>query len=166
MNQKFNILYIDLLSPRGHLFLNKSFLNIFASFSNKLDLSCREGYIGYNDIPKKIERIYSIPIQYYKINSKFDYRIKNVKKIKWVLKNINIDIYDLIFISSYETISFSLAWPRNIKPRVIVVDHNNLDELNDKIKCAFFKFIPKYVEHVVFEDYMRNYLLKEIKITA
>lgn len=164
MNQKFNILYIDLLSPKGHLFLNRAFLNIFASFSNRLDLSCQKGYMECNNIPKKIKRIYGIPIQYYKVNSKFNYRIKNIKKINWVMKNINIDIYDLIFISSYETISFSLVWPRNIKPRVIVFNHNNLDEINNKFKYIFFKLIPKYIEHAVFEDYMKNYLLKEIKI--
>jgi len=164
MSQKFNILYIDLLSPKGHLDLNKLFLDIFARFANKIDVSCRERYMKYNDIPKNIERIYSIPTQYYKYNSKFDYRIKNIKKIKWILKNINIDLYDFIFISSYETISFSVSWPRNIKSRVIVLNHNNLDELSNKLKYIFFKFTPKYVEHAVFEDYIRNYLLKRIKI--
>jgi len=157
------VLYLDLLSPVGHKNLNKILVRLLKELVF-VDVSWKEGYIEDESLLSAVGSFYPIPEIYYKFNSKVDYRIKNYNKIKWILKNININSYDLIFISSYETISFALAWPRKIKPRAVILNHNNLDELKDPLKKFLFKRIPKYVEHIVFEEYMKRYLLKDVKI--
>jgi hypothetical protein len=158
------ILYLDLLSPYGHISLNIILLRILEKFAS-VDVAWKQSYAENDSLSKIVRTFYLIPLDYYQFGSKIDYRIKNIKIIKWILKNIDINKYDLIFISSYETISFSLAWPKKLHPRVVILNHNNLDELVDKRKFFFFKHIPKYVEHIVFEEYMKEYLLKEVKIS-
>jgi len=158
------ILYLDLLSPYGHINLNITLVNILSNFTS-VDVAWKQDYIEIDSLPKTVMKYYFIPVDYYQYNSKIDYRIKNIKIIKWILKNIYIKKYDLIFISSYETISFSLVWPKKLYSRVVILNHNNLDELVDKRKLFFFKHIPKYIEHIVFEEYMKEYLLKEVKIS-
>lgn len=156
------VLYLDLLSPVGHKKLNKILVGLLNEVAS-IDVSWKEGYIKDESFLSTVKNFYPIPEIYYNFNSKFDYRIKNYNKIKWVLKNINIDSYDLIFISSYEIISFALAWPKRMKSRVTALNHNNLDELKDLLKRFFFTRIPKYVEYIVFEEYMKGYLLEDVK---
>jgi len=158
------ILYIDLLSPVGHLNLNKIFLNLINNIAS-LDVASRKDYIKEDFVTfNKVLKLYPIPGSYYNFNTKLDYRIKNIKKIKWVLKNIEVNTYDIVFISSYETISFSMAWPKKIKPRVLILNHNNIEELKNGLKYFFFRLIPDYVEHIVFENYMKEYLISKAKI--
>ena len=158
------ILYLDLLSPYGHINLNIILLRILAKFAS-VDVAWKQSYAEIDSLSKIIRTFYSIPLDYYQFRSKIYDRIKNIKLIKWILNDIDVNKYDLIFISSYETISFSLAWPKKLHPRVVILNHNNLDELVDKRKLFLFKHIPKYVEYIVFEEYMKEYLLKEVKIS-
>ncbi|GEM_PF-855270 len=161
------VLYLDLLSPPGHKNLNKILVRLLKDLA-LVDVSWEEGYIEDRSLLSTAGSFYPIPKIYYNFNSKIDYRIKNYNKIKWVLKNISIASYDVVFISSYETISFALAWPKNlsnINTRVFILNHNNPDELGSSLKRKFFKRIPKYVEHIVFEEYMKDYLLNDIKIS-
>ncbi len=157
------ILYLDLLSPIGHKNLNKILVELLKDLAS-VDIAWKEGYIGDESFLNTVNNFYPISELYYSFSSKVDYRIKNIKKIKWVFKNINVDSYDLIFISSYETISLALAWPRATRPRVLILNHNNLDELKDFFKKIFFTKIPTYVEHIVFEEYMKEYIVKNIKV--
>jgi len=133
------VLYLDLLSPKGHKSLNKIIVGLLKELAF-VDISWNEGYIEDESF------------------------LSAVNKIKWILKSININSYDLIFISSYETISFALAWPRKLKSRVVILNHNNLDELKDLLKKFFFKRIPKYAEHIVFEKYMKEYIIENIRV--
>lgn len=157
------ILYLDLLSPMGHKGLNKIFVKLLRKFAS-IDVSWKEGYIEDISALDSIRNFYPIPEIYYNFSSKIEYRTKNYSKIKWIFRNIDISSYDLIFISSYETISFSLAWPRNIESRVLILNHNNLDELDNPFKRTFFKRIPKYIEHIVFEEYMKEYMIENIGV--
>lgn len=158
------ILYLDLLSPVGHKNLNKILVELLKGLAS-VDISWKEGYIEDEAFLNTVKNFYPIPEIYYSFSSKFDYRIKNVKKIKWVFKNINVDSYDFIFISSYETISFALAWPKSMRPRALILNHNNLDELKDFFKKIFFTRIPKYIEHIVFEEYMKDYIVKNVRVS-
>ncbi len=158
------ILYVDLLSPAGHKNLNTTLIRIFAEMGN-LDVALREGYIDLSDIKNSVHWFYEIPSQYFNSSTKYMTRKMSVSRIKWLLQRVDINSYDLIFIAGYETLSFAYAWPAKANVRVAILNHNNLDELTNWVKRFFFKRIPKYIEHVVFEDYMKEYLLKKIGIS-
>ncbi|WKV08010.1 hypothetical protein Q2T46_10690 [Thermoanaerobacterium sp. CMT5567-10] len=161
------ILYVDLLSPSGHIGLNKILVKTLSNLVD-LDIVWRNNYINIDELKDVNDRninVYYIPEKLYKESvSKISYRLNNVKIIKWLLRNFDINKYNLVFISSYETISFSMAWPRKLKTRTVILNHNNLDELQNKVKYLFFKLIPRHIEHIVFEEYMKDYLKESIKI--
>lgn len=155
------ILYIDLLSPKGHKKFNELNIKVLVSVFD-VTIVARENFIDSRQ-PDVI-----IPERFFKSHNKINYRINELKKINWIIKKVkSFDRFDLLLFSSYETISFSLKSRiiANVGSKVAVFNHNNLDELDSSlIKKFFFKKIDKRVVHSVFESYFKEYLLKEIKV--
>lgn len=154
------VLYLDLLSPLGHINLNVSLIEMMSQLAS-IDVCCKEDYLS-DKINKYTKRRYNIPSGYYTHSSKSDYRLKNIWIIMWVLRNVPLLSYDIVFVSSYETISFSIAWPTIPSTRTIVLHHNNLDELASKVKRFFFSRLVRKVEHMVLEEHMKDYLMKQV----
>mgnify|MGYP001418771426 CR=1 FL=1 len=75
--------------------------------------------------------------------------------MNYINKFINRSNYDLIILSSYDTIALSLS---SIKRKLFLINHNNLQCLNNRIKLFFFKRISMTHAHIVFENYIKNYL--------
>lgn len=147
------VLFIDLLSPDGHTDINRFFIKTMHDIENidSIDLVGKEKYFDNND--------FILPRRFFIFNNKFDFRLKNILKIKWIFNNIEVEKYDIIFISSYETISFSIAWRKKMDARILIFNHNNIDALkNSKIKKFFFKLINNQVEHIVYEDFIKKYI--------
>lgn len=147
------VLFIDLLCPSGHKDINRYLIKTMNSIKNidEIDLVGKDNYFNEND--------FILPDNFFVSNNKFDFRVKNILKIKWIFNNIELKKYDIIFISSYETISFSIAWRKKTNARILIFNHNNIDALkNSKIKKVFFKLINNQVEHIVYEDFIKKYI--------
>ena len=157
------ILFLDLLSPAGHLHLNRDLLEILTSLGS-VDVACREGYLCAGFLPQNVGVLYGVPGEYYRFSGRLNTRLNCIRAITWVLRNIELRRYDIIFVSSYETVSFSLAWPSDIGPRVVLLNHNNLDELGNWAKGFAFRMIPTQIEHVVFEASFSDYLKADFGI--
>lgn len=155
------ILYIDLLSPKGHKKFNELSIKALASVFD-VTIIARENFIDSR------QSDFIIPERFFKSYNKINYRINELKKINWIIKKVkNLEKFDLLLFSSYETVSFSLKSRiiANVGSKVALFNHNNLDELNTSlIKKFFFKKIDKRVFHCVFEGYFKEYLLTEIKV--
>ena len=132
------ILYIDLLSPSGHKNLNTIFIRVLGEIGN-LDVVLKEGYIDLDNIRDSVRWLYEIPSRYFEGTTKYKARKMGIRRIKWLLRVVDIDSYDLVFIAGYETLSFACAWPSKANVRVTVLNHNNLDELTNRFKRFFFK---------------------------
>ncbi|SDC07646.1 MULTISPECIES: hypothetical protein [unclassified Candidatus Frackibacter] len=152
------ILFIDLLCPSGHKDINKYLLDILNELNNiqGVDLVTKKDYLV--NVSSVITNKIFIPEKYFNYKGKFDYRLKNFLKIRWLIQNIDISYYDVVLVSSYETISFSLAWRKNVTTRTLVFNHNNVDELTSMVKKFFFKNIYNNVEHIVYEEFIKDYL--------
>lgn len=158
------LLFLDLLCPPGHKDLNEITIGLLNEINDvtELDLLFSENYLNLKKI--KYNNLFFLPKNYFIYKNNFDFRLQNFRKIKWIFKNIKLNEYDIIFISSYETISFSIAWRKQINPRVILFNHNNLEEIRiNFVKKLFFKFINKNIEYIVYEFFMRDYLRKIVK---
>ena len=155
------ILYIDLLSPKGHKKFNELNINALTSVFNVT-------IVGRKNFIDSRQSDLVIPERFFKPHKKINYRINELNKINWIIKKIKtLDKFDLMLISSYETISFSLKSRimANVGSKVAVFNHNNLDEFNRiRINKYFFKKIDKRVVHCVFESYIKEYLLNDIKV--
>jgi len=157
------VLYIDSLCPKGHKAFNTLTLKAVSKIALKLKIIATDSCIR-----KDTNIDINIPGKYFSdigrtAISKMCYRVREYRKWKWLLQVINQEKPDLIMVSSYETISFSLA-SKKIKVPVLAFNHNNIDELKNKVKSFFYKEISDIVTQVVFEEYMAKYLKETIKI--
>lgn len=157
------VLFLDLLSPAGHVSLDRNLIEALGALAS-VDVACRDGYFDEGEMPGGVQRLFCIPTAYYSPGTKVTFRVKCHRAIRWVLRNVAIESYDLVFVSAFETISFSLSWPSRIRPRVAILHHNNLDELQNCMKAAAFRLIAAKVEHVVFSEDSASYLRQSFGI--
>ena len=151
------ILVVDPLAEKEqHINFNKFFLNVFEDFLQVTFLSKKDYIIKFKNLNIKLEYF---PIKE-KWKNKIGFRFFQIKLLKYAFKFYKEKNYDFIFFLSYETISFSLVAPKNI--RVYVFEHINIDKvLKNKIKSFFYRKIPLNVVHVVCENYILKFIKKE-----
>jgi hypothetical protein len=161
------ILFVDLLSPKGHMKINKKFIKYLCHSSEDtvIDLVFRKDYVDY-DMHKSIRDIIYLPEKYYRYNNKLEYRYKNYKLLGWIDKNVLVNNYDVIFISSYETISTAIFFKwKKINSNIFLLNHNNIQELDQSfIKKVFYRKINLNITHLVFDEKIKVYLQREIDI--
>ena len=150
------ILYIDPFSTYGHKNFNEIYLRNLACLEVELTCVFRDGYFEELHFEKKKTRLYKIPKKYYKGNrSSFFNRIEMIKILRHVKRELNFKDFDKIILAAYDNIALYFSF---IREEIFLVNHNNLAGLDNKIKLFFFKQISKRNIHLVFEDYMREYL--------
>ena len=154
------ILYVDLITNSGHRKFNQ--LNVEA-LRKEFEIFTIAHEKAMNETPDL-----KIPDYLFEFRNRFDYRVRQIRKIDWVMeKAMSFGEFDLVLFSSYETISFSIKSHQVAKlfKNVAIFDHNNIDEMTESIvKRLFFKAIDVNITHLVFEEYFRTYLIDNIKI--
>lgn len=154
------ILYLDFLYPKGHIRQNIEYINCLSEFA-KVIVVCPEGY--YEKKNTKIEFIEKKTLNFK--NGKILSRLNSLHiMFQSALIKRQVDP-DYIFISSYDTLTFAIGrffFDKN--DNIFILHHNNIDELNNRVKRFFFKSIIKKVEHIVFEDFICDYLIKNFNI--
>lgn len=135
------ILFIDPLSPEGHIQYNKYWLKLLDELNVEYEIVCKDGYEKEFKVNKdKIK--FLVPNNYYKnkkILKKWDI-FKYIKKeytiLKKIYENINEDDYEYVIFSSFENISFYFFKKFHKKNNCIIL-HNNLRKINN----FFIKYI-------------------------
>jgi len=156
IDKQSKILYVDPLSPRGHINFNKIYIEELLKIYTNVDFAFKENYIDKLSINYK-NKVYSIPDKLYdKSKSKIRNRFNYYKILSYIKKNCNIDSYDYIIFSSYEEISLYFS---KFKKKLILINHNNISGLRNPIKLFFFR--KNAIQHIniVLEDYIKEYLL-------
>ncbi|MEK4293551.1 hypothetical protein [Paenibacillus sp. FSL R5-0914] len=166
------ILFIDLMSPIGHKNYNYGILRALGEF-DEVDLLIRENYLDLHDKHLNINDISYIPDKYIpemiisEYNNlalfKIGYRIRQFQCLKWIKKNFKLEKYDLIFFSSVDIISFSIA-TRFLKQRCVFVDHAISDINYSLLKRIAWKNLSKKLELIVLEPYIKEYMINEVGI--
>jgi hypothetical protein len=149
--RKLNILVIDPLEPKGHIMFNGALINILKLIGNVTfagskkyitNFDCNHIYINHTRNKK----------------NKLSYRIDCLLKLFKIKKEIEFDLYDIVIISSFETISFSI-FSTFIQEKIYLVNHNNLDELRSSVtKRLFYKSISKNITMWCLERYFCDYV--------
>lgn len=146
------ILFYDSLMPKGHFMVNSSFLKAFCKLGFSVDV------ISRNDLVKDTDCIqlngWILPKQTQQ--KRFD-EIINYFKLRNYLKKTS---YDVIYIASYDICTFMLAFVLLFKwhNRIILQEHNNIDQLSNKYKLYMYKTYMNCVNHFVFEDSFKKHL--------
>ena len=148
-------MYIDPFSSDGHINFNKIFIRELLKEEVIIDFVFKKGYNEKIKLPK-INVIETIPDFFF--NNKKSIvtnKLCEIKKMNYINKVVNLSNYDLIILSSYDTVALYLS---SIKKKLFLINHNNLQGLNNRIKLFFFKKISMTHAHIVFENYMKIYL--------
>lgn len=160
------VAFIDSLCPKGHKVFNELTIKALRDYTD-IDLKVIATDICVN----KEEIDYNIPKKYYKKQrgfffSKFFYRLDEIIRWSWIIKIIDLEKPDLILLSSFDTISLNFIknW---INYPLYIFNHNNIDQLEKSfIKRMFYKNISKHIFLIVFESYMKNFLIKRYNISS
>lgn len=150
------ILYLDFLYPEGHIRQNTEYINCLAKFSEVCVL-CEKG--RYDNAVLQAEIIQSDCF-----NIKEGRLLSRISTLKVMLYSAMIARKkkpDYIFVSSYETITFAIGRLFFSKrDKLFLLQHFNIDELENGIKRCFFNNYMRTVDHIVFEKFISDYLIE------
>jgi len=147
-----NVLYIDPLSQYGHINFNRIYIKELLNQECKLDYIFKEGYEKQLGIRSNV---LSLPKELYLEGNSVLSRYYDVLKLRYIKRNIDLTKYDFIVLSSYDEIALYFSC---IKSRLVLINHNNLQGLNNLIKLFFYRSVSKINIQIVFENYMKEYL--------
>lgn len=163
------ILYIDPISLNGHIAFNSIYINTFSNIENvSVDFSFKQNYASNFLLPED-SLLFEIPLDFYsQISNRFiSRRIIFIRVLNYLKKNILFDNYDFVILSNYEEISLFFSF---IKTKLYLINHHNLQGLDNKVKLFFFRLISKKNVQVVFTNSMKEYLnqksIKAVKVVS
>lgn len=151
-----NLLYIDIISSPSHKNFNNIYLKNIKNLGIDIFTIFREGYSECIDV-YGINNLFKVPNKLYKGNGSFSKRLSYIKILFYIKQRINVFDYDYIIMSSYEEISLFFSF---YYQNIILINHNNLANLGNRLKRIIFKFISYRKTHVVFEGYFKDYCLQ------
>lgn len=147
-----HILVVDYLSPKEHTNFDLIHIKSLLELGHDLHLVGREGQFprvaAYNEV-----QITQIPEEFYGVRSfhSLTDRIQGIRILRWVKRNIPLDDYDQIVFLSYDILSI-FCFKTSVK--VFLVNHNNVDQFDSKIKLYLTRNLPDHYIHIALNEYM------------
>jgi hypothetical protein len=156
------VLFLDFLYPKGHTKQNVSYINNLAKISDVYVYTPSRRYTGIIKEVKIIEDDH-LQLKHGKLSNRLSV-LKIMIKSSILASKIKPDV---IFIASYDTMVFAIGrfLFRNDN-NIFLLQHFNVDELQNKIKLMFFNSYKNKYKHVVFEGFIKNFLEQEIKVKS
>ncbi len=160
-----NILFLDFIYPIEHKNFNQNMIKAISNFGNVTVFSPTDYFReSLNDV-SSVNIIESDRLKRKK--GKFLFRLSTLKSMKESSVIAQKLKPEIIFVSCFETISFAFfPFLFGAAKNIYIVHHNNTDELRNKIKRRFFKSYSNRVKHIVFEDFIKEYLVNFIGVNA
>ena len=137
------VLYIDYLSPKGHVGFNRAQIDAL----NKLE--CDTYYVFREEYAKELglnKGVLEIPHSFYK-SGKIISRVFYALALHYIKRKTKGTYYDAVIFASFESLSISLCI---IYKGAYLINHNNIRDLDNGIKRFVYKHISNYYTHVVF----------------
>lgn len=145
------VLFVDYLSPKGHISFNKNIIRNLSSYN--VNITC----VFYEDIPIKntnLENVSFIRLNRPSFKSKNNiltriYLFYSLCKIK---RKVNFASYDYVIFSSFEETSLFFSY---FNSNLFLFAHNNSRSLHNKIKWFFLKRITIKHTLIVFDELIK-----------
>ncbi len=157
-----NILVVDFLEEPGHTRFNELLLVAIGG--------CHEVYfLSSADYVERVgwTRNHSLPSFPWSWKGALGNRVGQCLKYLWLWRSEILDRFDVVIFSGYETVSFALLGWLFSESKVMVIDHNNLDQIEvSKLKRRFFSFIPKKICHLGLEQFIVRQLNETMQLKA
>jgi hypothetical protein len=156
------ILILDYLFPQNHVSLYCKIIECLSSVGQTKVITKKDYYSGYenNLACVEIEEIVARNDGKNMLSRKFQ-SFNSMLKTRKIVSNSKDS---LKFVLTFDTVSFAFGRLLTGSNSFFILHHKNIDELNNKIKKIIFKTYMNKVNHIVFEDYFKEYLIKEIGV--
>lgn len=141
------------IEPAGfHRNFNTFFLRCLGAIGH-VTFVAHVGYLESCAVDSRID----IPAPLLRHKTKLGARWSAIRVLNYILRNAHLDDYDAIVFLAYETISFSLRWPKSRK--VFLFEHNNIENtLGSRIKTFFYRNISSNVVHLAFQPRIAQHI--------
>lgn len=151
------LLIVDTAFPKGHNKLNNYLLNLLSEveYIDSIKVLNYQNY--YHNENKKIKCNYTIPLLLRCKKAYVDYLFQFINTLFVTIRCCAIKS-DKVFFFTFDTLS-SVLLCLGILPPIYLFHHNNTDHLQNKYKRAFFRLYMNHVKHIVFAEFIRDYLL-------
>ena len=162
IKMKKRILYIDLLSPQGHVNFNNIYIKAFSIIPDiALDVVCHEGYISKLELPSNVDiTTYDLRTRELRSDQRFyklQWRVLQARYLQFCEKLVESNKYDCIFISSYDEVT--LAFSRLLNYNVIAICHaNSKHTFQNKFFAYCQRIIANHVKLVVLNQGASSFL--------
>ncbi|WP_282020647.1 hypothetical protein [Planomicrobium okeanokoites] len=156
------IMVLDYLSPKNHSDLyNKIIFTL--SKKAKVEVIAEEGYYDLHS-----EGWEEIVLKEYKINkNEKNMILRKLKSFKSMLKTRSLikgNKSNIKLVLTFDTVTFGIFNSLSKMDNVCLLHHKNIDELENNFKKTIFKTYMNKVNHLVFEEKFKEYLIRSIGI--
>lgn len=152
------ILIVDYLSYPGHKRFNKIHIDALEGLGHDLF------FVGKKDqFPDSCEpRLLCIPPDIFFKSlplQSLSSRIQNILCLKWVYSHVHEEDFDLILFPTYDIVSLFFS---PFKNKCLVINHNNVSQLNSRIKAWMTRHLPLSVSHITLDSLSQKRLQEVI----
>lgn len=154
------ILYVNFINNVwGHKRLDINLIKYLSTFANVTVIS-PEGW--YDDLPSDVNVVFYQPPEPNFINGPRKTHYYSLKIMQFAMKIDRTEKFDYIIAATFNTAIFSLGRLlfKNLN-RFYIVHHYNTDTLEKKKLNFLFSTYVNRVKHIVFEDFISDYLIKK-----
>jgi hypothetical protein len=156
------ILVIDFLEEPGHVPYNQMLLKSLGA-EHEVCFASSPDYIRQVGHPESQATSVVFP----RWRDRLTFRLRQCLRYCKLRRSHFLNEYDAIVFSSYETISFALTAWLFWRFKVLLIAHNNLDQLETSlVKRWFFRMIPDRVCHIGLADYIERHLAEDLRVRA
>lgn len=164
------ILYVDPLCYKAHSYYNKRNIELLCDLCD-LDVLFIDGYINTEGLNIHESLIYKTQLKYFpEHNFVKNYLLKRIvhkigiikimNEIKQIIKGRK---YDYVIFSCCDIIAFAMTM-KHVKQNMAVVHHGIFRVNESNVVMHFFKKTNRMAQFVVFEDFIKDYLIDNVKI--
>lgn len=148
------ILIVDYLSFSGHKRFNKIHIEALAGLGHELFFVGREGQ--FPESPNT-HFLCSPPERFFKVLplQSISSRIQNILCLRWIYAHVKENQYDVVLFPTYDIMSLFFS---PFKSSCIVINHNNIGQLDSRIKAWMTRHLPKRIIHVALDSVSKERL--------
>lgn len=157
------VLFCELLYPVSHSRSNSFYIHCLSKMPIDLYVMAPQGLYDINN-----EQLSFIQVPAYDMShGKISYRINEHKYVECILNTIKKYGIQKIILASGDYISVYFLAHKLKKNSLYLVHHAELDVVkHNVIKYLIFSLYKNSINHLVFEQYIKGYLIKHLKIDA
>lgn len=150
------LLIADTIFPLGHHLLNEHLLNLLFQNDEISEIKVLNFQNYYANYSEK-QRNCNLPFLFKSKKAYLDYLCQFFNSFILIFRCFMVQ-YDRVIFFTFDTLAFSFLRLGICKP-IYLFHHNNTDHLQNKYKRFFFRLYMNHVNHIVFADFIRDYLL-------